>query len=240
MTQSEMVVIEGRFNGPRGSGNGGYVAGLLAGHLGAPCTAVTLRAPVPLDSPMALERQGDGSLHLVHEGRLICQASAAKLTAEVPTPPFDWALAERARASGGGEEGTEFEHCIVCGRGRAWGDGLQVWTGRAPGNRSLSIYLPHENHADAEGRIRPEFVWGVLDCPGAWAAQDEDSVQPALTGRLTAEIYYRPHVGERCLVVGWRIGADGRKLYSGTALYTEAGTLCAAAEQLWIVLKNGG
>ena len=238
MTQSETVVIEGRFNGPRGSGNGGYVAGVLAGRLGAPCTAVSLRAPVPLDAPMAVVRQVDGSLDLMREDRLICQASPAKLTAEVPKPPFDWVLAERARASGGGEEGTEFSHCIVCGRGRGRGDGLQIWTGRAPGNRSLSLYLPHENHADAEGRIRPEFVWGALDCPGAWAAQDEDSPQPALTGRLTAEIYYRPRFDERCLVVGWRIGTEGRKLYSGTALYTEAGTLCAVAEQLWIVLRH--
>jgi hypothetical protein len=51
-------------------------------------------------------------------------------------------------------------------------------------------------------------------------------------------VLHRPKVGERCAVVGWRIGAEGRKLYSGTALYTEQGQLCALAHCTWIVLKS--
>jgi hypothetical protein len=47
-----------------------------------------------------------------------------------------------------------------------------------------------------------------------------------------------PKVGERCAVVGWRIGAEGRKLYSGTALYTEQGKLCGLATCTWILLKD--
>ena len=38
-------------------------------------------------------------------------------------------------------------------------------------------------------------------------------------------------------VVGWKIGAEGRKLYSGTALYTESGRLCAIGHCTWILLK---
>ena len=104
--------------------------------------------------------------------------------------------------------------------------------------RSLSCYLPHANHADASGRIRPEFVWGTLDCPGAYAAQDDGDRRVALTGRMTAKVIEPPKVGERCAVVGWRTGAEGRKLYSGTALFTESGRLCALAACTWIVLKE--
>jgi len=39
-------------------------------------------------------------------------------------------------------------------------------------------------------------------------------------------------------VVGWKIGAEGRKLYSGTALYTEQGRLCAIGHCTWILLRN--
>jgi len=39
-------------------------------------------------------------------------------------------------------------------------------------------------------------------------------------------------------VVGWRTGVDGRKLHAGTALYRDDGTLCALAQQLWIVLRQ--
>ena len=112
----------------------------------------------------------------------------------------------------------------------------------APPGRSRAIRSPATcriaNHADAEGRIRPEFVWGTLDCPGAFAAQDPDDFRPALTGRMTAKVIEPPKVGERCAVVGWRIGEEGRKLYSGTALYTEPGRLCALGTCTWILLKD--
>jgi acyl-coenzyme A thioesterase PaaI-like protein len=63
-------------------------------------------------------------------------------------------------------------------------------------------------------------------------------MRPALTGRMTARVIEPPRVGERCAVVGWKIGEDGRKLYSGTALYTEDGRLCAVGTCTWIVLKD--
>ena len=43
-----------------------------------------------------------------------------------------------------------------------------------------------------------------------------------------------PEVGERCVVVSWPLGEDGRKLYAGTALYAEDGELLAVARQTWI------
>ena len=51
------MIIAGRFNGPDGSGNGGYSAGLFAlaasgGH--GDGVEVTLRLPPPLDTPLEL------------------------------------------------------------------------------------------------------------------------------------------------------------------------------------------
>ena len=62
--------------------------------------------------------------------------------------------------------------------------------------------------------------------------------RPAMTGRMTAKVIAPPEVGERCAVVGWQIGAAGRTLYSGTALYTEQGRLCGLATCTWILLKD--
>ena len=233
------IVIDRRFNGPKGSGNGGYVAGILAGHIDPEgVVEVTLRAPVPLDTPMDLSPAGDG-YRLTAGGRLICEARRAALTLDAPGAG-DWAEMERLAEGGGSAAGTDFHDCLVCGRGRAPGDGLRVWGDRAAGGgRSLSRYLPHPVHAGDDGRIRPEFVWGALDCPGAWAAQDADDPRPALTGRMTARIFDRPRPGLRCMVVGWKAGGAGRKLISGTALYGEDGTLYAQGECVWIVLKSG-
>jgi hypothetical protein len=238
----DSLIIGRGFNGPRLSGNGGYVGGVLAGRFDPRGSAVeiTLRAPIPIEAPLTLVHDTGGALLLRDGPTLLCEARFGSVDHLVPPPtPDDWREVMRRGETGGSYPDSDFHTCIVCGRGRAVGDGLRVLgaAGPRPG-QSLSCYLPHAAHADDAGRIRPEFVWGALDCPGAWAAQDPDDRRPALTGRMTARVFDRPRVGERCAVVGWRLGAEGRKLYSGTALYTEQGKLCALAHCTWIVLKS--
>jgi hypothetical protein len=186
---------------------------------------------------MPIQRHGDG-LRLMDGETLVCEARPGSVShLAPPPPPRDWSEVLRCNETGGSGDDSEFSTCLVCGRHRAVGDGLRVFGATGAKGTSLSCYLPHANHADASGTIQPEFVWGTLDCPGAWAAQDPDDPRPALTGRMTAKIIAPPKVGERCAVVGWKTGEDGRKLYSGTALYTESGRLCALAACTWIVLK---
>jgi hypothetical protein len=240
----DTLIIEPRFNGPRLSGNGGYVGGVMAGKFarafgGDGAVEITLRAPIPIDRRLQVVRDGDALL-LRDGDTLICEARAGSVAHLKPPPaPTDWDDVLGRAETGGSPEDSDFTWCVVCGRKRGVGDGLRVFgtSGPQPGY-SLSCYLPHANHADGEGRIRPEFVWGTLDCPGAFAVQDIDDMRPALTGRITARVIEPPRVGERCAVVGWKIGEDGRKLYSGTALYTESGRLCAVGTCTWIVLKD--
>jgi hypothetical protein len=237
MDEGRTIVIDRRFNGPRLSGNGGYVAGMVARHVDADgAVEVTLRAPIPLDTPMRLTRNGDATHVLKHREQLICEARPASLALDPPGLQ-DWATAERLSAGGGSPDETDFHWCLVCGRGRAVGDGLRVFGLRLDDRpMSLSLYHPHPVHAAADGRIDTAFLWGALDCPGAWAVQDPDAWQPAVTGRMTGRIFHRPAPGEACMVVGWKTGAEGRKLFAGTALYTRAGTLCALASSTWILL----
>ena len=54
----ETFTIAARFNGPPGSGNGGYVCGRIARHIRG-ASAVTLRAPPPLETPLRVTREGD-------------------------------------------------------------------------------------------------------------------------------------------------------------------------------------
>lgn len=237
MDQGRTIVIERRFNGPRLSGNGGYVAGLVAQHVDPDgAVEVTLRAPIPLDTPMTLAPNGSGSHVLKNREQLVCEARPASLDLDPPGLQ-DWATAERLSAAGGSPDDTDFHWCLVCGRGRALGDGMRVFGLRLEDRpMSLSLYEPHAAHAAADGRIGAAFLWGALDCPGAWAVQDPDDWRTAMTGRMTARILHRPRPGEPCMVVGWKIGAEGRKLFAGTALYTRTGTLCAVAASTWIVV----
>ena len=239
-----MLVVAAGFNGPRLSANGGYVGGLMAERFhnafgGDGTVEITLRGPVPIGRALQVTRKNE-SLALHDGATVLCEARAATLAHLVPPPPpSDWDDVMRRGEEGGSPEDSEFSQCVVCGRARGVGDGLRVFGsyGPRPGH-SLSCYLPHANHADVEGRIRRELVWGILDCPGAFAVQGPGDWRPALTGRITAKVFERPRVGERCAVVGWKTGEDGRKLHSGTALYTEHGRLCALAACTWILLNT--
>ena len=44
-------------------------------------------------------------------------------------------------------------------------------------------------------------------------------------------------VGEPHIVIGWPISEEGRKFFTGTAIFTKEGKLCAAAKATWIALK---
>jgi hypothetical protein len=81
--------------------------------------------------------------------------------------------------------------------------------------------------------VSPAVVWAAIDCPGAYAAGDPGRGEVVL-GRMTARIDRLPVDGERCVVVGWPLGEDGRKLSAGTALYGERGETLAVARQVWI------
>jgi predicted amidohydrolase len=76
-------------------------------------------------------------------------------------------------------------------------------------------------------------VWAAIDCSGAYAVGPEGRGEPVL-GRMAARIARLPREGEECVVVGWPRGADGRKLYAGTALFADGGELLAVARQTWI------
>jgi hypothetical protein len=82
--------------------------------------------------------------------------------------------------------------------------------------------------------VTPEVVWAAIDCPGAYAACPPGRGEPVL-GRMTARVERLPEEGEPCVVVGWTLGEDRRKLFAGTALYGRDGDVLALARQVWIV-----
>src|SRR5262247_3217730 len=81
------LVIAPRFCGPPDSANGGYVSGLIAAHLGGQAE-VTLRRPPPLARPMAVERDGEGSVRVLDGDVLIAEgaSSPGRLAVDLPEP----------------------------------------------------------------------------------------------------------------------------------------------------------
>jgi hypothetical protein len=59
-----------------------------------------------------------------------------------------------------------------------------------------------------------------------------------LLGEMQAHVDRRVRVGESCTVIGWKIGSERRKHFSGTALFDGEGELCARARQTWVDLSG--
>ena len=227
--------IDRRFRGPPDSGNGGYVAGVVAGALGGSEVEVTLRAPPPLGVELNLRSDGDEAA-LWHGETLVASAKRAAVAVEVPRPPsFDDAHNAEARFSG--LKHHIFPGCFVCGPDRAAGEGLRIFPGSGgDGDAVSATWAPAAELADPEGRVASEYLWAALDCPGYFAVREAAGL--ALLGRIAAVVHRRPAVGERLIVTGWPNARDGRKHRVGTALHDEHGGLVAAAEATWISLKG--
>jgi hypothetical protein len=218
----EQITIDGRFNGPEGSGNGGYTCGLVAGLLGE-VAEVTLRSPPPLDRPLNVERD-ESRVRVLDGDRLVAEALPAEVGLEIPEPPA-YEEAEQASGRFPGFEEHAFPTCFVCGPEREPGDGLRIFAGPLGDGRVASPWVPSE--------LDQKIVWAALDCPGAIAVGFPDRGE-TLLGRLAVQIDGLPEVGEHCVVVGWPLGEEGRKLFAGTALYGEDGRPLARARATWI------
>ncbi|MEO6256709.1 MAG: hypothetical protein ABIO69_07865 [Sphingomicrobium sp.] len=226
---SRQLIIEQRFRGPPDSGNGGYVAGLVAGALGGTDCVVTLHVPPPFDRSMELRLTADGAA--LYDGeRQVASARRGSPELDIPEPPsLDQALA--AEAEYVGHVRHNFPGCFVCGPERGEDDGLRIFPGLLDRGGVAGLWTPSANLADADGTVRNEFLWAGLDCPGYYAVEDRAGL--ALLGRMTASIKCPAAAGEMLVVSGWSIASEGRKHHVGTAIH-DHGQLVACARSTWI------
>lgn len=232
------IIVAPRFNGPPDSGNGGYSAGVIAQAIGE-SVRVRLVQPIPIDSPLEISSNAGGGwdVHATRpsERTLIATATPHIPIVDVPAAP-SWVEALGASKHFSGFAQHSFPHCFVCGPRRHEGDGLRIFPGSIPGTNMLAApWQPHASLADDTGRVRTEFIWAALDCPGYFAAC---SPTMALLGEFSVQVDRRPRSGETCVVTAWPIAAHGRKYTAGTALFDADGKCSAVGIATWIALKN--
>jgi hypothetical protein len=159
------MIVPGRYNGPPGSANGGYMCGLVAGVLGG-VAEVTLRLPPPLDRELEVVRE-DGRVEIRDGEAVVAEAEGVALDVEVP-PAVSVEEAAAASRRYAGFVHHAYNTCFVCGPGRE--DGLRVYAGPVEGRPGLvaSPWTPGEEP-------RPELVWAALDCPSGWAVDDSSA-----------------------------------------------------------------
>lgn len=231
---SKAVTIERRFHGPPGSGNGGYSCGVVGSFIDG-AASVRLRIPPPLDAQLEV-RKKDGVVELFHHDELVASGRPATINLEIPAAP-DFASAQVASNRYRGFDSHFYPSCFVCGPERDHGDGLRVFAGPldssgVPEGMVAATWIPDESLVGASGLVSEEFIWAVLDCPGAYAFP-EPATGAILLGELAVSIRNSVKAGEKCVVTGWQIRHEGRKHYTGTALFRESGSCCAMGYATW-------
>ncbi|WP_206050891.1 hypothetical protein [Nocardioides speluncae] len=242
------LTIPARFSGPPTSANGGYTAGLLAAALAGdgdtlPKTPVevTLRKPPPMETAIPLQPAEDG--HLVAGGEDGVVAEAKVYGGELePVAPVTYDEAAAAQASYPGLVRHPFPRCFVCGPDRAEGDGLRIFPGKVGETdggllRVAATWTPGESVAEEPGLASLPATWAALDCTGGWAGDLTERWM--VLGRLTGLVHSLPAIGAPHVVVGEGRAAEGRKAFTATSLYDDAGTLLATAEHVWISVASG-
>jgi hypothetical protein len=233
----DRVVIERRFRGPPESAQGGYACGLLAEGVEGPCAAVSLRLPPPLERPLELRRDGDGTVSLLDGDDLVAEGGPAELRLDVPDA-VPLKEAQRASAECPWIDRHPFPSCFGCGPERSQEEAVAIVMGPVAGTDLFAApWMPLPAFADEDGAVRPLFVWAALDCPTASAAVLE-SAAPSVLGRLTGRLLAPIQAGTPHTVVAWLLGHDGRKHRGATAIHGPDGELCAYAEGLWIELRD--
>jgi hypothetical protein len=232
----ETVTVPARFSGPPNSGNGGYTCALLARHVGDPAE-VTLRKPIPIERAMQVQREGD-SFKLMAGEELIAEGRSTTFDLELPK------LVSYAEAQAAAEESPAFKNhpfptCFVCGPQRAPGDGLRIFpgiVGKSKIGRTFACpWQPAREFADPSGNIKPEFIWSAMDCPTGFAG-GFPYMGKLVTGRLAVKLIAPVRAEEKCVIMSWPLGIDGRKHHAAAALFGEDGTVRAEAKATWIKL----
>ncbi len=228
---TETLSVPRRFNGPLGSGQGGYASAVLAGLVEGPAE-VTLRNPVPLDTSLEVRRENGTVLVLDGESMIAEAEPGPDLDLEVPEPVGVEEAGAAAARYRGSDDGL-FSHCFVCGPARK--DSLGVFAGNVEGRELVaSPWTPPAWTADEAGRVRPEFIWAVMDCPTYFAVYRDGELPMSFLGRMAARIDAPVRAGEEHVVVAWPLEADGRKRHAGAAVLSADGDVLAVARALMI------
>ena len=109
-------------------------------------------------------------------------------------------------------------------------------SGEAAGGHVFACgWQPAREFADGDGNIKPEFIWSAMDCPTGFAGGFPYMCK-LVTGRLAVKLVAPVQAEEKCVIMSWPVGIDGRKHHAAAALFGEDGSVRAEAKATWIKL----
>jgi hypothetical protein len=227
------VVIDPRFNGPPGSGHGGYSCGCAAALIDGTTAEVTLRRPPPIGVELEVARDGE-SASLLHGGAVVAAARPAALEVGGPPPVGSEAATDASKRFAWAHD-HPFPTCFGCGPRRDPADALCLFCGPVGDGRFAVPWTPPPWTGD--GAVDALFVWAALDCPSSAPAHGTVTA-PVVLGRLSVTLEGEVEVGAPHVIQSWLEREDGRKRHTAVALFTADGSRRAAGRAVWVELAR--
>ena len=237
------IVVERRFEGPPGSGQGGWSSALFAQHLPYIPT-IALRAPIPFERPLRVEAAEDGH-RLVDDqqpgpdGGPLTIMTARPWTPDVPdTDPVTIATARAARSAFATFVVPHpVPDCFSCGtRSDTMGvHACPLDDGRLATDWTVPDWAVDDSSSSAA-------LWAALDCTAAFYVGFVPEVRRVVTAQYAVDVLRPAVAGETlALVAGpgdhpgdW----DGRKRGACSIAFDAEGLVVARARSFWVSLAS--
>jgi hypothetical protein len=238
MTAATTLTVGGRFCGPPGVANGGYLAGRLAALVGASTVSVRLRRPTPLDRSLDVRRDGP-AVDLLADGEVLARAEPAELDLDLDVP-FAPSVGEAAAAAAARPPRNRhpFPGCFGCGPDRSPGDAVAALLGPLAGRPDVwaGVWRPTAGLPHAGGNAAPESVWAALDCPSFQPVEPGDE-RPHVLGTLVARQDRPVRLDADHVLLAWVLRREDRRATSASAVIGPDGEICARARAMWFAVR---
>jgi len=231
------------FQGPTGSGQGGWTAFRFAECI-PDRVEVSLHSPVPLERDLVVASDPTGDLWSLSPGRdagagpVMTASPLDRIDARTEPVTIDEARRARARFTHLGSR-HPVPFCFSCGLQH---DSMRVHAAELDDDRYATDWTVPGWAVGADGAPDGGVVWAALDCASAWYVCQSRGERVAFTVRFAAEIVAPIQAGATYALVSWSGNAsddwDGRKRHAAAAAFDADGACVARSVSLWVSVDS--
>ena len=225
-----------RFQGPSGTGQGGWTAALFERAVGEPLT-ISIRRGIPLETDLeVIEVAGGWELHDDGPEAVMTAHPRTESFVDTDPVPLDAAVRARQRFPAAAEVVHPVPDCFSCGPIES---SMGVHAGPLDdGTDRFAVDWTVPAWTDASGEADQALLWAALDCATAWYVGYSAGRRPAFTVGYAVEALVPIESGETYSLVAWNgdypAEWDGRKRGGASAAFDRQGRCVGRSRSFWV------
>lgn len=225
-----------RFQGPSGTGQGGWTSALFERTIGEPLT-ISIRRGIPLETDLeVIEVPGGWELHDDGPGPVMTARPRTEPFVDTEPVSIDAAAGARSRFPAAAEVVHPVPDCFSCGPIES---SMGVHAGPLDdGTGRFAVDWIAPDWAETNGETEGALLWAALDCATAWYVGYSAGRRPAFTVGYAAELLTPIEAGHTYTLVAWNgdypAQWDGRKRGGASAAFDRNGRCVGRSRSFWV------